>query len=179
MRLHLYVSENTWIFSLSFVFICKEMKVCAVHVLRNVILANIRNTKSNLWIFFSLKFLTTISSWSARWGHQYTFKILNSFKPSDAIWRQRTGSTLAQVMACCLTAPSHYLNQCWLIISKVLWRSCEDNFTRDTSAINHHNKLENYFSKFFSNLLAANELILLWAIMKIGQQWFRQWLAIK
>ena len=24
------------------------------------------------------------------------------------------GSTLAQVMACCLTAPSHYLNQCWL-----------------------------------------------------------------
>ena len=27
-------------------------------------------------------------------------------------WRQRSGSTLAQVMACCLTAPSHYLNQC-------------------------------------------------------------------
>ena len=34
--------------------------------------------------------------------------------PSDVIWRYRTGSTLAQVMACCLTAPSHYLNQCWL-----------------------------------------------------------------
>ena len=62
---------------------------------------------------------------------------VNSLKPSDAIWWQRTGSTLAQVMACCLTAPSHYLNQCWLIISKVLWHSCEDNFTRDTSAINH------------------------------------------
>ena len=26
----------------------------------------------------------------------------------------RPGSTLAQVMACCLTAPRHYLNQCWL-----------------------------------------------------------------
>ena len=26
-------------------------------------------------------------------------------------------------MACCLTAPSHYLNQCWLIISMVLWHS--------------------------------------------------------
>ena len=25
-----------------------------------------------------------------------------------------SGSTLVQVMACCLTAPSHYLNQCWL-----------------------------------------------------------------
>ena len=36
----------------------------------------------------------------------------NSLGPSDAIWRQRSGSTLAQVMACCLTAPSHNLNQC-------------------------------------------------------------------
>ena len=45
--------------------------------------------------------------------------IINSLGPSDAIWRQKSGSTLAQVMACCLTAPSHYLNQCWLIISKV------------------------------------------------------------
>ena len=44
---------------------------------------------------------------------------LSSLGPSDTIWRQKTGSTLAQVMACCLTAPSHYLNQCWLIISKV------------------------------------------------------------
>ena len=35
---------------------------------------------------------------------------------SDAIWRQRSGSILAKVMAC-LRAPSHYLNQCWLIIS--------------------------------------------------------------
>ena len=42
---------------------------------------------------------------------------LNSLRPSDTIWRHRSGSTLAQVMACCLTAPSHYLNQCWLIIS--------------------------------------------------------------
>ena len=45
--------------------------------------------------------------------------LVNSLRPSDAIWRHRSGSTLAQVMAWCLTAPSHYLNQCWLIISKV------------------------------------------------------------
>ena len=57
--------------------------------------------------------------------------------PSDAIWRHRSGSTLAQVMACCLTAPSHYLNQCWLIISKVHWHSSEGNFAKDTSATNH------------------------------------------
>ena len=46
-------------------------------------------------------------------------QFVNPLWPSDAIWRQRSGSTLAQVMACYLTAPSHYLNQCWLIIRKV------------------------------------------------------------
>ena len=40
----------------------------------------------------------------------------NSLWPSDAIWWHRSGSSLAQVMAWCLTAPSHYLNHCWLII---------------------------------------------------------------
>ena len=49
--------------------------------------------------------------------------LLNSLWPSDALWRQRSGSTLAQVMVCCLTASSHYLNQCWLIISEVQWHS--------------------------------------------------------
>ena len=64
---------------------------------------------------------------------------INSLWPSDAIWRQRSGSTLVQVMACCLTAPSHYLNQCWLTISEVQWHSPAGNFTRDTSAIDKLN----------------------------------------
>ena len=62
---------------------------------------------------------------------------VNSLWPSDTIWRHGIGSTLVQVMACCLTAPSHYLNQCWLIISKVQWHSSDGNFTRDTSSFNH------------------------------------------
>ena len=44
---------------------------------------------------------------------------VNSLRPSGTIWWHRSGSTLAQVMSCCLMAPSHYLNQCWLIISMV------------------------------------------------------------
>ena len=52
--------------------------------------------------------------------------IINALWPRDAIWRHRSGSTLAQVMACCLTALSHYLNQCWLIISEVLCNSYDD-----------------------------------------------------
>ena len=61
----------------------------------------------------------------------------NSLWPSDAIWQYRSGSTLVQVMACCLTAPSHYLNQCWLIISKIQRHSAERNFTRNNPAISH------------------------------------------
>ena len=52
----------------------------------------------------------------------------NSLRPSDAIWRQWSWTTLAQVMACCLTAPSHYLNQCWLITRGVLWHTSESSF---------------------------------------------------
>ena len=55
----------------------------------------------------------------------FSFKKMhfNSLGPGDAIWQQRSGSPLAQVMAWCLTAPTHYLNQCWLIIRKVEWHS--------------------------------------------------------
>ena len=49
--------------------------------------------------------------------------IIYSLWPGDAIWRHISGSTSAQVMACCLAAPIHYLNQCWLIIIEVLWHS--------------------------------------------------------
>ena len=33
------------------------------------------------------------------------------------MWCGRFWSTLVQVMAWCLMAPSHYLNQCWLIVN--------------------------------------------------------------
>ena len=46
-------------------------------------------------------------------------RLIKSLWPSDGIWWHRTGSTLAHVMACCLTATSHYLNQCWFIVSEV------------------------------------------------------------
>ena len=44
---------------------------------------------------------------------------------SDSTWRHRSGSTLAQAMAWCLTAPNYYLYQCWLIISKTQWHPSE------------------------------------------------------
>ena len=44
---------------------------------------------------------------------------VNSLWPNDVIWQHWSGSTLAQVIACCLMAPSHYLNHYWLIIKDV------------------------------------------------------------
>ena len=53
--------------------------------------------------YFSSKISGIINPW---WRQCF----FNSLRHSDAIWRHRSGSTLAKVMACCLTAPSLYLN---------------------------------------------------------------------
>ena len=64
--------------------------------------------------------------------------ILNSLCPINVIWWHRHGSTLAQVMARCLMPPSPYLNQCWFIISRVLWHSTNPNPNFRGSAQNNH-----------------------------------------
>ena len=65
----------------------------------------------------------------------------------DAFWRHKSMSTMALVMACCLTAPSHYMNQCWLIISQALWYSPKSNFIGIAEDINLGNKPDNYTFK--------------------------------
>ena len=54
------------------------------------------------------------------------------------MWRWRS---------CCLTAPSHYLNQCWLIISKTLRHLSEDIIIRRFEDTNQYSKIENYIFK--------------------------------
>ena len=60
--------------------------------------------------------------------HLFNYAWINATSPGDVMWWQRSGSTLAQVMACCLTAPSHYLNQCWLVIYGTHLHLAEGNF---------------------------------------------------
>ena len=69
---------------------------------------------------------------SSTFAHTVRF---NSLCSGDTIWRHRSESTLAQVMACCFTAPSHHLNQCWLPVSEVLWHSPESNFTATAATL--------------------------------------------
>ena len=76
--------------------------------------------------------LCTIPLW--RLSEKMPIKIysFNSHWSSDAIWQLGSGSTLAQIMACCLMAPSHYLNQCWFLIGEVLLHSPESYCTVGT-----------------------------------------------
>ena len=72
----------------------------------------------------------------------------NSLWPGDAMWRRRSGSVLAHVMACNLMALSHDLNQCWPITeSIVLWPSIEINFAARAQDINSSIVFENWASK--------------------------------
>ena len=87
-----------------------------------------RNAKK-FYPYRKIHFKITATSPRGQWA--------NSLWPSYATWRHWSGMTLDQVMACCLMAPSHYLNQCWVIISKIQWYSSKGNFTRDTSTTNH------------------------------------------
>ena len=61
---------------------------------------------------------------------------VNSYWPGNDTWHQRSWLTLIQVMACCLMAPSHYLNHCWLLVRGVQWHSPEDSFIRSTDELN-------------------------------------------
>ena len=95
------------------------------------------------FVWGSCPLLTNITRWSFAgylWNeipnerHWKLFRLTNFFQTvnspwwSDTIRWHRSESALAQVMACCLTTPSHLLNQCWFLISNVLLYSFERNF---------------------------------------------------
>ena len=108
------------------------------------------------FIFPRYKFITTRVNTNTLW-------------PSDAIWRHRFGSALAQEMACCHQATSHYLNQCWHIISKV--------HAIHLRAISKHQpsiteiKLKTTHLKFHLNLPLVNELKIISTSTTTGTPW--------
>ena len=80
---------------------------------------------------------------------------INSVRPVDTVWHYLNWSTRVQIMACCLTAPSHYLNQCWLMISKVPWHNY--NLKIQSSKT----RLKIPFLKSHPDLPGTNELFVL------------------
>ena len=66
--------------------------------------------------------------------------------PFNPLWHNDINSSISfgsgNSLACCLTAPTHYLNQFWLIISATQWQSTAGHFTIDATVINHQNYIE-------------------------------------
>ena len=98
------------------------------------------------------------------------FQLFNSLRPNDAIWRQWSWTALAQVVACCLMAPSHYLNQCWLITTELInthGRTIPFQYWYLSHAVTKIS-LNITYSKFYLNLPGTNELIYKWIIAHIS-----------
>ena len=114
------------------------------------------------------------------------------------IERQKSRSTLVQVVACCLTAPSHWLNSYGLIISEVCWHSPEGNLTGYAQVsipdlsfeiVNSPPPKQNgrdfadvifrciFLMKNFVVWLKFHWSIFLRVRLTITQHWFRQWLG--
>ena len=87
-----------------------------------------------------------------------SFNSFNFLWPSNTMWWYRSGSTLAKVVACYLKAPCHYLSQCWLLISQVLWYSPEGNFTWDAQDISSWYEFEYYYLGLQFHLSWTNEV---------------------
>ena len=79
----------------------------------------------------------------------------------------KAGSTLDQVMACCLTAPSHYLNQCWIIICDVLMHLHQSIHTERQATI-LYNRFENYTFRITATSPKAQ-----WLKMRPSPQWVK------
>ena len=97
-----------------------------------------------LFVFCCCCFLFHLILHNSRLIDIRTCMSFNSMWPVGAIWRHRSRSTLAQLMAC-MTAPSLYLIRRWLIISKVCWHSHDGKFTRHIKYICHWYEFENYW----------------------------------
>ena len=102
---------------------------------------------------------------------------IKSLRSSNAIWWHGTGTTLAQVMACCLTAPSRYLNHCWLIINEVQHNHLKAISLEILQASATKYCLKMTYLKFHWNLSGAKELsqqfILWWSIQGAAQFTYR------
>ena len=79
----------------------------------------------------------------------------------------RFGSTLVQVMACCLTVPSHYLNHYWLIISEVQWQSVRAISQHTSQPLIIKIRLKKFYVKFHLNFPGTDDLINMSSVHKV------------
>ena len=93
--------------------------------------------------------------------HNILFKpqCLYRLWPSGVIWWHKSRSTLAQLMACCLMAPSHYLNQCWPIINEFRGIHYKPISQKVLEISIPNMSLKNTLTKLLPHLAGPNELM--------------------
>ena len=102
--------------------------------------------------------LIWVRSWSADFSG--VFRNVNSrINYCGSKWRYRTGSTLVQIMACCLMALSHCMYQYWLTISETSWHLAEGKFTTTKKTVSLTTQcFKTTYSEILLHLTGANEL---------------------
>ena len=88
-----------------------------------------------------------------------------SLSPRDATWRSWPWSSLAHVMICCLTASSHYLNQCWLISNWNHGNKFDATFNQNIIFCSKQNVFHMFSAKnwqFCAGWVTANNTYSMW-----------------
>ena len=91
---------------------CLEVEIRKIHLARKI--------HSIWWII--QKVCVKHGSWEGRREKKpavFCEFVFNSCGLVTPLWRQRSGSTLAPITACYLTAPSQWLNQWWVIANGI------------------------------------------------------------
>ena len=113
--------------------------------------------------------LSRLSEW--HWWHNrihislIKFTILLHFYslwPSDGIWHNRFWSTWCHVMACCLAALGHYLNQCWPITDGAPWHAPKGKLTKICSKIICYNDIQCIWKLWFHNYIRISQAPMSW-----------------
>ena len=82
--------------------------------------------------------------------HPWHCQVINSLRPSDAYMRQETNHHWFRKWLVAWPAPSHYLNQCWIIVNSTLRNKLQWNFNRNQYIFIEGNALENVVCKMAS-----------------------------
>ena len=89
--------------------------------------------------------------------------LINSLWLSDDIWWHKSCLGLDQEMAWCLTAPSHYLFECWLIFYRIIWNMflCISKFLCTCTCISKSNVLSFNHKKIYLKMFISKWLTFL------------------
>ena len=116
-------------FQWNFILTTKNTKLFInEHASENIVCEMAAILSRGRWVEFCM------AQWLTFCSARPTSLAINPLWPSEVMYRYRSGTASTKIIAFCLTAPSHYLNQCQLIIVGILCHSPKSNFigiTRD------------------------------------------------